>query len=216
MELELQAGPRTQADGVTDGPLRIERQGGLVVTDAHSRYHVSAVRKQAFSLTLNTTSSTIAAGNIVAAAAAASTQFALWNPVNSGVNLSIQKVGIGVISGTAPAGPVFHGVFVDGNPTVASTGTARNHYVGGASPGAKFMASAAGAVLTGGTAPQLLRVADFTQTATAAASAQTLKAVEYVDGDIVLPPGTGWVPLWSGAGTTLLNAYSVSWEEIPV
>src|SRR3954469_4580989 len=119
MELELQAGPRTQADGVTDGPLRIERQGGLVVADAHGHFHVGAVRKQIFSLTLNTTSSTVAAGNIVAAAAAASTQFALWNPASSGVNISLLKFGMGVISGTPGPGPLFHGVFVDGNPTVA-------------------------------------------------------------------------------------------------
>lgn len=215
MELELQAGPRIQADGVTDGPLRVERQGGLVVTDAHGHFHVGAFRKQIFSVTLNATSSTVAAGNIVAAAAAASTQFALWNPVSSGVNLSLLKFGMGVISGTPGGGSLFHGVIVDSIPTIAATGTARNHFVNGPAANAKFMASAAGAALTGGSAPQLLRVADFSQTATAAATAATVKAVELLDGDIVLPPGTGWVPLWSTAGTTLLNTYSITWEEIP-
>jgi hypothetical protein len=37
-----------------------------------------------------------------------------------------------------------------------------------------------------------------------------------VEGDIVLPPGTGWVPLHAGAGTSVLHAYSVTWEEIPI
>jgi hypothetical protein len=41
------------------------------------------------------------------------------------------------------------------------------------------------------------------------------KLTEYIDGDIVLPPGTCWVPTWMGAGTTFLGGYSITWEEIP-
>jgi len=42
-----------------------------------------------------------------------------------------------------------------------------------------------------------------------------LRVVEYIDGEIILPPGVGWVPLWGAAGTSLLNAYSITWEEVP-
>lgn len=215
MLFEGRVGIVTGADGVQE-PVRLSRTLAQVITQGHGRYVEPALRGNIFSLALNTTSSTIAAGNIVAAAAAASTQFAIWNPNGSGVNFALLKFGMGVISGTPPAGPLFHGVFVDGNPTVASTGTIRNNLLNGPASRARCMASAGGAALTGGTAPQLLRVADFSQTATAAASAQALRAVEIIDGEIVIPPGAGWVPLWSGAGTTLLNGYSVTWEEIPV
>jgi hypothetical protein len=83
------------------------------------KHEVDAVAGKEFSMTLAATSSTIAAGNIVSAAAAASTQFALANPVGSGVLLVLSKLIVGPISGTPPGGAVFHGLI----PNVPSLGT---------------------------------------------------------------------------------------------
>jgi hypothetical protein len=175
-------------------------------------HEVDCVAGKEFAMTLTATTSTIAAGNIVAAAAAASTQFALSNPVGSGVLLVLSKLFIGIISGTPPGGPVFHAIIAN-VPTLAGSGTIVPLKVGGGGSAAKGYTSAAGAALTGGVAPTILRAAALSVTATAQASVGMVNAVEDIQGDIVIPEGNTWVPLWSGAGTTLLNAYTITWKE---
>jgi hypothetical protein len=78
------------------------------------------------------------------------------------------------------------------------------------------LASAAGSALTGSTALVIIRAADLYITAGTAANLGGFKCVEYVDGDIVIAPGSCWVPTWVAAGTTFLGGYSVTWEEIPI
>lgn len=218
MELEQYVGVRTEADGHTDGPMRIGRQGDSIVSQGHGAYHEATSRGQVYSLVLPATSTGVAAGNIQGAAAAAATQFALLNPANSGKSYSLLKFGMGVISGTPGAGPMFH-AYIPNISTISAAspgGAARNNLVGGPAGSAIPWALAAGSALTGGQAPVTLRVADFSSTGTAQASVGELKAVEEIAGDIVIPPGMGWVPMWGAAGTSLLNAYSITYEEVPV
>jgi hypothetical protein len=220
LQIEQCIGPHTQADGFSPGPTRIARQGAGVVTDAHARYCEAAARGQMFSLLLAATTTGVAAGQLTGAAAAASTQFALLNPANSGKNLVLVKFGMGVISGTPGAGPLFHGYL----PTVSSItaaspgGTIRSNILGvvGSSVAIPWV-SAGGSALTGGQAPVTFRVADFSATNTAQAIANGhVRAIEEIAGEIVVPPGSGWLPLWGAAGTSLLNGYSITWEEVPV
>jgi hypothetical protein len=209
-----EVGSTTKAVGSMTG-LRLGRNGQLLVGQMGARYSHDVISGNMYSLTLTATTTTIAAGNIVAAAAAASTQFALFNPANSGKALVLLKFGIGTISGTAPAGPVFHGVY-SGVPTIASIGgTIINNYsmTGGGSV-ALAESLAAGSALTGAPAVKVLRIANFSVIAGAAASTAYGTALEVIDGGIVLAPGTGWAPLHSAAGTTVLHAYSISWIEV--
>jgi len=215
MLAEGKAGPRVLLPGA-QVEVRLDNSAALVTVDGHQRYQEQTYRQNMFSLTLAATSTGVAAGNIVAAAAAASTNFALFNPASSGKLLVLQKFGMGIISGTPGAGPLFHG-FISNVPTATATGTIYNNYVTGASGSvARSYATAAGTTLTGGAAPSVLRIANFSSTNTAQASVGELNAIEIIDGDIIVPPGAGWLPLWGAAGTSLLNAYSISWEEIPV
>jgi hypothetical protein len=216
MDAEGKVGYAYQMEG-SKGLLRLDRLMSVVTTDGRGKYAEPTSRGMVFSLTLTATTTNVAAGNIVAAAAAASTQFALWNPYGSGKNIELLKFGMGITSGSAPAGPLFHGIYI-GVPTLASsTGTAYANFVGPAAASiARWMSSAAGAAMTGGPAVQVLRVADFSQTAGVMSEAATVKAIEYIDGDIVLPPGTGWAPLWSAQGTACLSAYSITWMEVPI
>lgn len=214
VDVRGRVGPATGQDGVED-QMRLDRTLALVVTEGHGFLYESAARQNCFSLVLPATTTGVAAGNITGAAAAASTQFALWNPQTSGKNLSIIKVGVGVISGTPGAGPMFYNTLTT-IPTIASVGLAQNSYVGGAASSAKYVASAAGVVLTGGGALTALRIANFSSTATVQATVGLVNAIELIYGGIVLPPGTGFVPCWGAAGTSLLNGYSVTWEEVPV
>lgn len=218
-ELEQIIGPTTRTDGYTDGPMRISRLNESVVMDGQGRYYEMVRVGCVFTLTLIATTTGVAAGNIVGAAAAAATQFALLNPLSSGYNLVLLKLGIGIISGTPGAGPMFHGYLPNiASITAASAGgTIRSNKLGATGNSiATPWSLAAGSALTGGQAPVTHRMADFTSTATAQASVGELKAIEYIDGDLVIPPGFGWLPLWGAAGSSLLNGYSITWAEVPV
>jgi hypothetical protein len=206
--------PSAQGDGTTP-TVRVGRLGEFIASQLHARYYEGTSRGRRFSAMLAATTGTIAAGNINAAAAAASTQFALWNPAGSGVNLSIEKVIVAAISGTAPGGPAFHSYAV-GTPNASVGARGLSELLGAAPSKGLYLASAAGAALTGApNALTTLRPMNVNLFAAAIAASTELAGLELVEGDIVIPPGTMWVPTWSGAGTTFLNAYGVSWEEIP-
>lgn len=211
-----QVGPFNVPDGTRNSP-RLGRTNEQVVADAHARYQEAVSRGKVFSLTLIATTTGVAAGNIVAAAAAAVTQFALVNPAGSGVNLVVLKVGIGVISGTVAAGPVFHS-YTTTLPTLASIGgTIRNSMIGSANPSVAIPhALAAGSALTGSGALTTHSMMNFSSTATAQATVGEISCVEEVAGALIIPPGTMWVPTWSAAGTSVLNAYMIQWEETPL
>lgn len=198
--------------------IRLGRNLELITGDAHGRYHEAVRTQQVFSLCLPLTATGIAAGNLVGATAAAAVQFAIWNPVGSGKLLSLLKFGMGIVSGTPVGGPLFHGIITT-IPSIATTntgGVAQNNYAGMGLPTAKYVntAAQAGTTMTGAGAVLPLRAAAFTSTATAQASVGMVNAVEEINGDIVLAPGTGWIPLWATAGTNVLNGYSITWEEI--
>lgn len=185
------------------------------VNVAHPRYLWQNYQKTMFTMNLLATSTGVAAGNIASAAAAASTNFALTNPSTSNKNLVLTKFMVGVVSGTPGAGPIFHGYCATPS-TVAGTATILSNVLGNTSltSVATGYATAAGTTLTGCSAPVTFRVANFSSTATAQASVGLVNAVEELDGDIIIPPGVMWVPLWSAGGSSLLNAYSVTWYEM--
>jgi hypothetical protein len=219
MLAEIRSGATTLADG-TVAPARASRVGSLIAADGQGRYYEATSRGSVFSMAMTSTASTTpTAGQIWAAAAGASTQFALWNPNGSGKNLSLLKFAVAIVSGTPTAGGIIHAGIATA-PTIATTLTngvmACNNVGMATATVARGICVLAGTALTGGSAPVNIRFADFSQTATAAAAPTLVKTIEYIDGDIILPPGTGWVPLWPGVGTTLYCGYSVTWEEIPV
>lgn len=216
---EGRIGRITAADGAEEG-LRLTRDLATVISDGHGRYTEPTVKGSVFTLNLAATTTGIAAGNLVGAGAAAVTNFALINPQNSGKNLSILKFGIGYISGTLAAGPVFHGYIPNAQTISAASagGTIRSNLLGSAGNSVAIpWALAAGSAITGGQAPVTFRVANFGSSAGAFADvAGNVTVVEIVDGDLVIPPGVAWVPLQAGAGTSVLNAYSVTWEELEI
>jgi hypothetical protein len=215
MDAEGKVGYAYQLEG-SKGLIRLDRLMSLVTVNNRGFYAEPVSRGQVFSLILPAWTTTINAGNIVAAAAAATTQFALWNPVGSGKNLELLRFGVWPISGTAPVPPVTHSFWTT-PPSIASVGTAYSNLIGPAAASvARWIASAAGTAATGSSALLTLRAADLYITAGTAANLQGGKCVEAIDGDIVLPPGTGWVPTWAAAGTTFLGGYSVTWMEVPI
>lgn len=212
---QAQVGETSSPDGSIVS-LRAGRLGDTIASELNGRFYEITRTKRAYSAVLTATTTGVAAGNITGAAAAASTQFALWNPTGSGVNLALVKLFVGPISGTMPAGPMFHNSFNASAVSATSTAGVNNLIGFGGSIG-RVLASAAGSTLTGGGILTAFRPsnASFTAAAYASASGSTI-ALENINGDIVIPPGMGWVPCWSASGTSLLNAYGVVWHEIPV
>lgn len=212
--LQGQVGPQTGADGARF-TMRQSKTGAAVMVNAQGFYSEGTTRGRVFSAALTATTTGVAAGQIIGAAAAAATQFAITNPANSGKDLHLLKFGLGVISGTAGAGPVWHGLILTA-PTLASIGGVVRNNNGGAASGSVVIPQvlAAGSALTGGSAPVALRAANFSSTGTAQASVGMLGAIEIIDGDIVIPPGVTWLPLHPAAGTSLLHGYSLTWEEV--
>lgn len=235
MLLQGQVGQITATDGAQN-TVRVGRTGEFIGTQSHARYYEQTSRGNIFSLMQRASFTGIAAGNLLGAAANAVTQFAIWNPNGSGVNLSLMRVTVGVVSATTmPAGPPFHGVFLYGNPTNNTTfdpagvsgggQAAYNNLANGKLPIARYIntASQTGTIsvsvattITGGTAPIALRPMNMTFTAAGFASAAGTSMTELVEGDIVIPPGYGWLPLWNTAGSATLPSYSVTWEEVPI
>lgn len=217
MKSDLIVGPRTLQDGA-EFQQRGDKSGATVVADAHGHMTEAALRGRLFTAYLLQGTSTVAAGNIVSAAAAASTQFAVWNPLGSTVNLVLHKLAIQQFSGTPTAGGLtistFNAAAVAN--TLATASAVRNHFINGPVGQGLCLASAAGATLTGGLVLTTLKNTGWSSSATALASPAGIGYVEYFDGDIVVPPGFGVVPTFAGAGTTYLVGYSLTWEEVPI
>jgi hypothetical protein len=203
--------------GVGRAPL-ITDDRELVIIPGATTNERAAIAGNIYHLTLGAWTTTIAAGNINAFAAAASTQFAIWNPVGSGVNLVLLKFANTPISGTLPVGGCYHSKF-QLTPVLASTAVApvTSGLIGTtAAPKAGYITSAGGSALTGSGAATLIRTADLVFTAGTVSSLAGANSVETIDGDIVIGPGWGWAPTWKAAGTTYLGGYSVTWKEISV
>lgn len=210
-----QVGVGSYSDGSTP-PLRSGRLQDLIVSELRARFAEDTTRGNVYSLIVTNTTG-IAAGNVTGAAAAASTQFAIWNPLSSGVNIELIEFTFGVVSGTIVGGPLIHNFFSSGLPSIASVGTAYSMKGGAAFSGqAKFVASAAGTTLTAGSALTAGKYSTITYSAGTYAALMGSVAAEMVDGKIVLPPGTGWVPCVAAAGTTVLAAWGATWAEKPV
>lgn len=210
-----QTGERTlNANGDFAGP-RIERSGALVTQPGGASLQEIARQGKLFGYT--TVNLTLGAGNLVGHTAAAATNTALFNPVGSGVDLVIHRIGINVDSGTFAAGGAFVGVMA--NHTIASSlansNTGTNLKVGGAVSRAEVQDAGTAAALTGGqTSTQVECFAGTT--ATASANGYLHRVVAELDGSIVCPPGTAVLPLFEGAGTTVIFSCSYIWSELTV
>jgi hypothetical protein len=220
MLIQGQIGTAIGQDG-TNTNLRQARTSELIVSQNHGRYYEAASRGNMFNLTMAAAVGGVVAGNVVGAAANAATQFAIWNPVGSGFNMSILKTHIGFISGTLVGGPIFHGVFVLGNPTNAITADAgriaQNSLIGGRQPVVRYVNTATtGTTLAGGTTPLIHRPMNLQFSAGTYAALAGSVMMDLVDGDIVIPPGYGWLPLFNTGTTSLLYSASCTWEEVPI
>jgi hypothetical protein len=221
MNLEIlgQAGPQVLSDG-TNGTFRQEKSGGLVVTELHGKFYEAASRGRLF-FQSNPLAGVAAGSSATADVLGATSPWAILNPVNSGVNLSIVAIYMSFIrvptlAGThwiTSAGGLAASALVSGTltPSVCaliggSQASAAKPYFGAVPP-----------TLTGTT---LASIPLWTQGTGAVTVADVLNPPPYFpDGSLVLAPGSligGQGVPQAAAALTNVVAWSVFWEEIPV
>jgi len=213
MIIEGQVGPRIVQDG-GNTELRLSRMGSAVVQPAHSKYYEAASRAKLFTISTATAGTTIVSANAAPPAAAAATILSLYNPFGSNINAIIVKTVLQNISGTPGAGAFMYCVSWANRITAAQNATPRCNYIGGANPICQGYTQTA---LTGGLVHVVLRAIGFASFAGAVAAANPgIANVDYVDGEIVVPPGGVLTIADAATGTSHVVAASITWEEVPV
>lgn len=222
MQAEGRVGRITAATG-TVNPLRINEEGALVVQEVgRGKYYQSALAGNIYTLNQTAWTTAIAAGHLLAATAAANVQFVLWNPAGSGVNLSLLKFSVNIVSGTLPISGLWHSVGANA-PSIASGTLAAGAYINSHNAGVAVYAGKAGyythvsgGALTGALIARPLRSTGLFYSAGVFVNVAGAVQMDHLDGDIVLPPNSFWVPQWAAAGTTMLGGYTITWEEVTI
>lgn len=214
---QVQPGPIPTASLGSNVPVN-QLGGNLgegVVSELHGKYYNLARAGLVFH------GSTAAAGVLIPISSTTSPTFALWNPGNSGHNVVLIAYKVGWVGTTGAPGSILYMVstgvgsnIATGAPISAFTaGTPQNGLVGGgANSTSKFTPSAA-TIAAAGT---VFGCAGFSQlTTTGTATFGTVELIDYLDGTIILPPGT---LLYTAGSAALLSAFMQTfiWSEIPV
>jgi hypothetical protein len=189
------------------GTAQSERQlqnGSMATSNYSGRYYEASRDGKLFHCDFGVSATGIAINAIGTAAGVA-----LYNPVGTGYNLSIQSVRLGMVSSTLILGAVMHGVNTNLS-AAATTGTAGTSVPGLAGGGA----SAVGKPLYTATLPANptpTRVFAYKQPTIATGSSFVLE--DLLDGSISLAPGATWSLYVIGGDTSPLWKVSVTWIE---
>jgi hypothetical protein len=232
MQLQLQTGPQTVADG-SPAVMRGGKLGDGIVSELHGRFYEQTYRGNVFAGGMQLTSIANATfttadslSATLATAATATPIVGIWNPSTSGVNAvilqavvetiitALQMTGPGGYVWVAFAGqvaPISTGLAPINRKTFASTGSQCKNLAGVALTGLQNTGAFLGASGLGNPALNLSTL----QTAAGLMPANG-QAVENIDGGIIVPPG-GILALSAATTPVAIScAASLLWEEVPV
>lgn len=192
-------GPTTIQDG-SNATVRMGRDSSVIVTPTHGDHYEANSRSKIFHAC---NSAAITFGT---ALTATGVTFHLYNPLNSGVNLSVLKASVNVITCTT-AGTILYAMNNNIAAAVPATNTAIT--IVGANSGVTGQAKAY-SVSTLPAAPTAVRVLSGAAATFTNGAPSTL--VDYVNGDIVVFPGC----VLSVQGLTIAGTgvISMTWEEV--
>lgn len=208
-------GPYRGREG-TDTPVRLGIDSEVVVTELHGKYYETAFRRNLYIV------STPAAGAAIPAYTTAAQAFLIYNPVGSGVNISLCKAWLGYVSGTNIAGHVCYA----GTTNVATPGTLTQMNVQsafmsvalstGGGAGNKGQYYSPGTLATAFAAGNYLRPFGLSQVVMAATAVNPAWVMaDDVDGSIVVPQG-GALSIAGNIALGTVAAIGALVEEIPV
>ncbi len=205
-------GPFAQSDGTGQPKFRQGKDGRLIVNVDNGE---EASRGKVFSLHTIVTGVTIAAGHVSPPAAAAATTLTLSNPVGSGVNLEILRGTLAHLTGTPGTGVwSWCGAIATGTTVITATvnATPVSQKMDGAVSVAVGYAATA---LTAGPLHILKRHFNSSVFAGAiGATSQNLTAIDEVNGQLILPPGSIITLAPPLVGTTHVVAASILFREV--
>jgi hypothetical protein len=196
----------------TQNGVALDQYSAMAVSENLPRYMLQTYNGNMFHFL----SASITAGattNTPLTAGTAAPPIALWNPVGSGKNVVIAKVGAINISGQ-PAGPL---VWNYANFTTLTTATASTPVSGIMGQSAAAVAKVySGQVTTGSLVGIFYKMAAGFTAVTALGSGGGTPIYEDVGGDIIIPPGT-WGGIASfGTGSSHIFQVALSWIETPI
>jgi len=194
------------ADG-SESQDRCDGTGAKVVTAAHGSYAEAVLRGN-----VNIVSNPVT-GIAMGTALSTTPPIAVWNPLGSGVVLSILKTTVAYLSGTLSYGVINYGTVIQATEPSGGTALVPKNARSGRSRGL-------GRAYTGSTqtaATVLYTPYSFGPEAATTALGITI-ATDYVDGLVMIDPGYVFVmeSTSAGAGTTPLCIMGIAWEEITV
>lgn len=201
-------GPQTLADGNT-GEGRIGRTGEEINSPLNAPLYEITKRGNVFSGATAVTG--VAPGTAIGTTAA----FALYNPLNSGVDLVVLKASMSYLSGTLGIGFVnwiYHTAAVQAG--VAVTGTAISAVqCNGGGAGAKGKPFTTATVVAGVLARLFGNLPPMLATTVLA----PWRLDDDVDGALIVPPGAAVsLQATAAAGTAPLVIFGGTWAEVPV
>ena len=200
----LVVGPQTVADGSVINA-RGDKQGNMVVTQGHGKYHEAVLRGNVFDVCNQTIVSVSAALNTTY------TGLCMVNPPGSGYNMSILQAYYGLAAaGTAGAIGLMTGYCLGTIAAWATLLAPLNRLTGGR--------GSVGIVDEGVTLPEAPKVRmTFASVGSVATSSWSLytNTVADIDGGLIITPGY-YVAFYSYAGLTSNFIGGLMWEELPV
>lgn len=207
--LNARVGPVYGADGVAAVDVRQGSHAEGIVQQAGGKYKEATKRGNVYSAM--TAVSGVAPGTALGTTAA----FCLYNPIGSGKNLIVQKLGMGLISGTLGAGIVNITSDTVPSPAAIPTGTAitpRNRNTGAPNASAASPLTTATVTTTAGKMIGILCSLNEVVVATTAVNDEIIE--KDIDGEIVVAPGS-YVCLHAtaAAGSSPLVVFTATWEE---
>jgi hypothetical protein len=197
------------SDGIETQSFRQESHGGLVVQQSGGKYKEAVKRGNVYSA--QTAATGVAPGTALGTTAA----FCLYNPAGSGKNLVVQKLGLGLISGTLGAGVVHITGFAAGDAVPTGTSiTPRNRCIGASN--SSIATALTTATVTTTAAKMIGILCSLSQLVIATTATNPFDVEKDIDGEIVILPGYGiCLHATAAAGSTPLVVFSATWEEEP-
>lgn len=221
-----QVGEINVAGGTNTSPIRQGNQGDVIVSELHGRFYEGTLRGRAYAGGMTALTSINAATFTSATLGATCTPiWGIWNPLNSGINVELLQVMLGItlttLTGVVGGGPyVWAGAGGQAGLTLGNLGFSRKTFA--ANGAAKVFGGQALTGLTGslvvlnGSAIGGGTPVNVAQTYTVAGIPQFAGAYENLDGSWVIPPG-GVLALLGTATPVGHSATSGGlWNEIPV
>lgn len=211
MLIQSQPGQQRIADGGQSQISRSGREGDQIVSGLHGRYYEKASRGGVYTAFVNAL--TLAATHASPLTAGTGTPIiGIYNPIGSGVNIAILKVGHTTTSGT-PGGPLLWNIVPNPqNITAAANQTATNN--GTLATAGSISKVWSNTAVTGSTAGTAFRV--HGGPGAVAAGAGLYGFIEEHAGDLIIPPGTMLALCCTAAGTAHIVGAFVTWEEVAI